>query len=260
MYRDVTGIPKIVRYRDYFDLQMHFAEAVAERMSISVADAVLRTTNLHRRMGLGDPPESAPGPVWQQYAQQLDRLKTHQQRTEWTQAFYAQASDERPAFPNQVSGCFDFHADEETGIVRIHFYNRDAEGPLRKARMTERRRELEDMFAYVDKYFPAAKTVLGRSWLYGTEAYRRLFPDQYVRSPAIIEGDRRFQGMSRWGQFLDHQGGVKPSLREAFIRNIDRLNTERLWEAFPLPALQVSAPIEVFYHHYGITGSRASSR
>jgi hypothetical protein len=252
----VAEIPKIARYRDYFDLQMHFAEAVSGKMSISIADAVLLYTNFHRRMGLGDPPEGAPGPVWQEYAQKLDGLGKHQQRTEWTQVFYAQAPEEQPAFPNQVFGCFDCHADAGTGIVRIHFYKRDADGPLRQAGMNERRRELEDMFVYLNKHYPAAREVHGRSWLYGTEAYRRLFPQEYVHSPAVIEGDRRFQGMSRWGQFLDHKGGIKPLLKEAFLRNIDRLNIERLWEAFPLPSFRVSAPIEVFHDHYGITGSR----
>jgi hypothetical protein len=243
-------------YRDYFDLQMHFAEAVSGKMSISIADAVLLYTNFHRRMGLGDPPEGGPAPVWQQYARKLDRLGTHAQRTEWTEAFYAQAPEEQPAFPDQVFGCFDFHADAATGIVRIHFYNRDPDGPLRQERMDERRRELANMFVYLNRHYPAAKKVVGRSWLYGTKAYRRLFPQGYVDSPAVIEGSTRFQGMSRWGQFLDHKGGIKPPLRQAFLRNIDRLNTDRLWEAFPLPAFRVSAPIEIFYNHYGITGSR----
>jgi hypothetical protein len=251
MHREVTRTPKIARYRDYFELQILFAEAVAGKMSISIAEAVLRYTNLHRRMGLGAPPESAPGPVWQQYAQPLDRLGTHEQRTEWTEAFYAQAPQEQPAFPDQEFGCFGFHTDQETGIVRIHFNNRDAEGPLRQARIRERRRELENMFSYLNKHYPSATKVHGRSWLYGTQAYRRLFPDEYVKAPEVIEGDRRFQGMSRWGQFLDHQGGVKPLLREAFIRNLDRLSPDRLWEAFPLPAFRVSAPMEVFYSHYG---------
>ena len=58
--------------------------------------------------------------------------------------------------------------------------------------------------------------------------------------------------MSRWGQFLDRDGNVKPELKEMFLRNIARLNPDRLWEAFPLPSFRVRAPIDVFYDGYGI--------
>jgi hypothetical protein len=252
MDRKSGGVEKIERYRDYLDLQLRFAEAVAEKTSTPVADAVLLYTNLHRRFGLGDAGEGAPCLPWQQYAGELSRLATHEQRADWTRRFYAQAPEEQPAFPDQVFGCFDFHADDATGIVRLHFYNRDSEGPLSKARMAERRRELESLFAAVRLGFPKAKYVHGRSWLYGTQAYRRLFPEDYVRSPVVIEGDRRFQGMSRWGQFLDCTGQIKPPLKAMFLRNIDRLDASRLWEVFPLPAYRVSAPIKIFYDCYGI--------
>jgi hypothetical protein len=247
------GPEKIERYRDFFDLQLRFAEAVAEKTSTPIAATVLRITNFHRRFGLGDAPaEGAPGPAWQEYARGLEALSAHQQRADWTQAFYARSPEEQPAFPDHVFGCFEFHASDATDIVRLHFYNRDAAGPLSKARMDARRRELESMFATIRKRYPNAGHVEGRSWLYGTEAYRRLFPEDYVRSPVIIESGSRFQGMARWGQFLDREGHVKPELKETFLNNIARLNADRLWETFPLPSFRVRAPIEVFYDCYGI--------
>jgi hypothetical protein len=249
---------KIERYRDFFDLQLRFAEAVAEKASTPIADAVLRFTNFHRRFGLGDAPaDGAPGPAWHEYARGLEALTTHQQRADWTQRFYARAAEEQPAFPDHVFGCFEFYARDATDIVWLHFYNRDVLngdvwGPLSKARIGVRRCELESMFATIRKRFPNARYVEGRSWLYGTEAYRRLFPDDYVRSRVIIESGDRFQGMSRWGQFLDRNGNVKPELKEMFLRNIARLNADRLWETFPLPSFHVRAPIDVFYDCYGI--------
>lgn len=248
-----SGHGKIERYRDFFDLQLRFAEAVAEKTSMPIADTVLRITNFHRRFGLGDAPaDGAPGPAWQQYSRRLEALTTHQQRADWTQAFYARSPEEQSAFPGHVFGSFEFHASDATDIVRLHFYNRDTLGPLSKTRMDARRRELESMFAYVRKRFPNAGHVEGRSWLYGTEAYRRLFPEDYVRSRVIIESGARFQGMSRWGQFLDREGRVKPQLKEMFLNNIARLNPDKLWEAFPLPSFRVGARIEVFYDGYGI--------
>jgi hypothetical protein len=246
---------KLERYRDFFDLQLRFAEAVAEKTSTPIADAVLRSTNLHRRFGLGDAPaDEAPGPAWQEYVRGLKTLATHPQRADWTQTFYARSPEEQSAFPDHVFGCFEFHSGDATDIVRLHFYNRDALGPLSKARATARRRELRNMFAYIRMRFPNAARVEGRSWLYGTEAYRRLFPEDYVRSRIVIENGDRFQGMARWGQFLDREGRVKPELREIFMQNIERLDADRLWEAFPLPSFRAQARIDVFYECYGIAG------
>jgi hypothetical protein len=241
---------KAGRFRDFFDLQLRFAEAISESAAIPLADAVLRYTNLHRRFGLGDATADEPNPLWHAYARELSHLASHDARVGWTSAFYGQSADERLSFPDHLFGCFYFHAGNDSEIVRLHFYNRDPLGPISKARMAVRQHELACMFGFIRQQFPHAAQVEGRSWLYGTESYRRLFPDEYVRSRASIESGQRFQGMSRWGQFLDREGKVKPALREIFLRNIDALDPSRLWQAFPLPSFRVSAPISAFYAHY----------
>jgi hypothetical protein len=243
---------KAGRFRDFFDLQLRFAEAIAGKSAIPVDEAVLRYTNLHRRFALGDVMGDEPHPSWHAYAHELSRLASHDARAAWTQVFYAQAPDERLSFPEHVFGCFYFHASHDSEIVRLHFYNRDPLGPLSAARAEQRRRELADMFACIRQRFPHVERVEGRSWLYGTEAYRRLFPEAYVQSRVAIENDERLQGMSRWGQFLDREGRVKPALKQAFLRNLAQLDTDRLWLTFPLPSFRVSAPIGLFYSHYGI--------
>jgi hypothetical protein len=240
---------KAERFRDFFDLQLRFAEVIGQKLAIPVDEAVLRYTNFHRRFGLRDETADGPHPSWHVYARELSRLGSHEARARWTQDFYARAPEERLAFPDHLFGCFYFHAGGDSKIVRLHFYNRDPLGPLSKARAGERRRELTDMFACIRQRFPHVRRVEGRSWLYGTEAYRRLFPEDYVRSRMPIENDARFQGMSRWGQFLDRDGRVKSALRETFLCNLEQLDTGRLWQAFPLPSFRVSAPIGIFYSH-----------
>lgn len=243
---------KAERFRDFFDLQLRFAEAIAEKRAMPVDEAVLRYTNLHRRFGLGDVTADGPHPSWHDYARELSRLAPHDARAAWTQSFYAQSPDERLSFPEHVFGCFYFHASNGSEILRMHFYNRDPLGPLSKARAEQRRHELADMFAFVRRRFPHVAQVQGRSWLYGTEAYRRLLPENYVQSRVVAEGGGHFRGMSRWGQFLDRNDKVKPDLKAAFLRKLDQLDTDRLWQAFPLPSYRVSAPIESFYSRYGI--------
>src|SRR4029078_7449332 len=148
-------------------------------------DAVLRYTNLHRRFGLGDVTGDEPHPSWHAYARELSQLATHDAHAAWTQAFYAQSPDERLSFPDHVFGCFYFHAGSDSEILRMHFYNRDPLGPLSEARAEQRRRELENMFAAIRRRFPHLERVEGRSWLYGTSAYRRLFPEDYVQSRVV---------------------------------------------------------------------------
>ena len=63
-----NGHEKIERYRDFFDLQLRFAAAVAEKTSAPISDAVLLTTNFHRRFGLGDAPAGTSGLLWQSNA------------------------------------------------------------------------------------------------------------------------------------------------------------------------------------------------
>ncbi|MFO1107914.1 MAG: hypothetical protein U1E61_01885 [Bradyrhizobium sp.] len=245
---------KAGRFRDFFDLQLRFAEAIAEKTATPIAEAVLRYTNFHRRFGLGDITADEPHSSWHGYAQELMRCGSHDARARWTQAFYAQSPDERLSFPDHLFGCFYFHASKDSEIVRLHFYNRDLLGPLSESRAEERRRELVEMFAYIRRRFPHVERVEGRSWLYGTAAYCRLFPEDYVRSRAPAEHDKGFQGMSRWGQFLDHNGKVKPALQETFLLNLACLDTGKLWQAFPLPSFRVGAPIQFFHAHYGFAG------
>jgi hypothetical protein len=107
-----SGMNKAERYRDFFDLQLRFAEAVAQQTSKPIADAVLLYTNFHRRFGLGDISRNGLSPAWNDYAHKLTELDTHEQRADWTQTFYAQARDERSASPEYVFGCFEFHADQ----------------------------------------------------------------------------------------------------------------------------------------------------
>jgi hypothetical protein len=100
-----------------------------------------------------------------------------------------------------------------------------------------------------------AQTILGGSWLYHLDAYRRLFPPVYGESRVVQEGTTHVQGTASWGQFLDHREMVKPALREHFLTNLATLDMQRLWEAFPLPTYSAQAPIQAFYDWYHVEHS-----
>src|SRR5262249_20513168 len=240
---------RAVRLRDYFALQLHFAEVVAARAALPLADAVAQFTHFYPRfcLGLWHVPIA---PAWQQYTAHLLTLETHDQRVAWTQAFFAQLPPERLPAGRQQFGCFGCDPPDADGRVRIHFTNHDTDGtsPLSRAKIGARRQDLHALFTYVQQtHAEAAHSVLGGSWLYHFEAYRRLFPAVYGASRVVQEGNAHLQGQTCWGQFLDHREAIRPGLREQLFANLDKVDIPRLWEAFPVPTYTVQAPIQAFY-------------
>ena len=58
---------------EYVDLQVRFAERVAEAAALPLDDALLRYTNFHRRLGLGVPDQAALPEQWRETADALIR-------------------------------------------------------------------------------------------------------------------------------------------------------------------------------------------
>lgn len=243
------------RLRPYFEVQLRFAQALAERTGEPMTHTALTHTNLHRWFGLGDPagPER---PEWAAYAEGLRAAVSLEAQLDWTEAVFVRSPEEssgRPAF-----GCFSYDAPNAEGEVRIHFTNRDADdvSPLTAEKVPRRLADLRAMFADVRERHPQAGFVRGGSWLYNIEAYRRLFPPAYGASRRAPERVH-LNGTSSWGQFLDHREAIKPAARDAFLAGLPRLDPAAPWTAFPLRALQVRAPIGLFYAFYGLAPAPA---
>ncbi len=237
--------------RDYFELQLRFAARLAGLHGLGSGEAVARYTNLRKRFGLDD---AAGAAEWARYLEGLETAGGAAAGLDWTVRFHDQAPrDARPA-DHARFGCFACAAPTEDGAVRIHFTNRTGDphvGPLAAARLEDRISELRAMFGFVRETWPQARSVLGGSWLYNLEAYRRLFPPAYGGSAHAVDGPVRLNGSSTWGQVLDHRGQVKPVVRHHLLARLDDLDPEAPWRAFPLRALRASAPIEAFFTHYG---------
>lgn len=239
------------RLRDYFEVQLLFAEAVADRASYTLSDACLKFTNLHRRFGLGRTDEDALSGEWLRYAAGLERCASRLGRLDWTVAFFADAPRKESA--TRRFGCFSYELLDPDPVLRIHFSNRDSAGdcgPLTRAKADRRVSELREMFGFIRAHHPNAWTVRGGSWLYNLEAYRRLFPPEYAASTFEPE-HVRLDGTSSWGQLLDFREHVKPAFRQALLANIGNVDIAAPWKAFPMGALGAQGPIEPFYLFYG---------
>jgi hypothetical protein len=221
---------------------------VSRLAGVPLAQALLEYTNFYIRFGLGRDFD-ADHPGWRAFVRGL--LEAGDVGA-WTHRFYL----DRPAgagVPPVVAtfGCFAYER-RDGGRLRLHFQNAELEerSPLSVGRQGERRAELAALFAHVRRA-EQPLTVVGASWLYNVEAYRRLFPETYLATARQMP--RAFQHMTLWGQFVNRRGDLRPAMAEEFRRRLARQSTlDGLERCFLLPVLRLEAPVGDFYDWYGV--------
>jgi len=241
---------RVIYARAFFDLQLQFADKVAALSGLPLARALLEYTNLYIRFGLGRDFDPAH-PSWQEY---LAGLQDTNDIGGWTYSFYSRRPDAMAA-PAVVAtfGCFAYSRLSGERI-RLHFQNAETDGhaPLATERVGRRRAELATLFEHVKRTVREPQQVVGASWLYNLDAYRRLFPISYLATARVI--GQRFQHMPLWGQFVDRHGAIKENMTRQFRERLDRQsNVDGLEQCFPLQVLSVNAPVQEFYDFYGTT-------
>jgi hypothetical protein len=239
-----------MRYaKAFFDLQFQFAQTVSALSGLPLARALLEYTNFYIRFGLGRNFHPAH-PSWQEY---LAGLGNTDDGREWTYRFYVT----RPgptAWPPVVAtfGCFAY-ARLGGDRIRLHFQNAEADGrsPLGIERQAQRLAELAALSEHVKRTMPRHLRVVGASWLYNLEAYRRLFPESYLATARVVHG--RFQHMPLWGQFVDRHGEIKEAMANELLGRLGRqAGSEGLDQCFPLQVLAAEAPMPEFCEFYGV--------
>ena len=239
-----------MRYaKAFFDLQLQFAHRVTLLSGLPPARALLEYTNLYARLGLGRDFDPAH-PTWREY---LAGLRDPSDYHEWTYRFYLKRP-EAPTAPDVVAtfGCFSY-SPSSGGRIRLHFLNAETDGhsPLAIDRLEQRLADLAALFEHVKRSKPRALQVVGASWMYNLEAYRRLFPISYLATAHVI--GHRFQHMPLWGQFLDRHGKIKEGMTHQLLERLEgQSNLDGLDQCFPLQVLGAEASVTAFYEFYGI--------
>lgn len=232
---------------EYFQLQIDFADAVARMLPLALTQALYEFTNLYQILGLGwdkDPRD----PVWNDFL-----VLAADGRAEECHAFYMARHKEVSVDTDPVHwGCFSYWWEPAQRAIHLRFFNRDmsAWGPLSGERRAARVSELRSMFSYISKNHPDAENVVGRSWLYGRDAYCRLFPDVYVASKMVVEPP--YQTRALWGQFLVDDLSLDP-VKVAHLRSsLGRLQEpDQIPDCFPERVFRVRGKIDTFYDLYG---------
>jgi hypothetical protein len=234
--------------RAFFDLQLRFAQRVTALSGLALADALLQYTNLYARFGLGR--DFDPGhPVWRQY---VAGLRDTGDTQEWTYRFYLARPEAEPPGIVATRGCFSY-ARLSGDRIRLHFRSAESDGrsALGIDRRGHRTAELAALFEHLRRTADGPVRVIGASWLYNLDAYRRLFPVSYLATARVAA--RRFQHMPLWGQFLDRYGALRESTTRPFLDRLDRQsNLDTLEQCFPFQVLTLEAPAPDFYALYGI--------
>jgi hypothetical protein len=233
--------------RAFFDFQLAFAYRLAAKFDLSLADTLYHYTTFTKSFDSG---------IWDDY---LACLRQTPDATNCTYQWYCihQHPDPKPHDSHYdghpLFGCFYFVL-RDTCIIRPHFIQNDLPGmhPLSRARIAARRAELSQMFAYIKQHVPAARTVLGNSWMYNLDAYRRLYPPSFTQT-MTSSNEEEFQFLALWGQCFDSGWQVRIDIAAELLRRVDALtNLANLRWCFPYQILQPRCAIDEFYAFYQI--------
>jgi hypothetical protein len=239
----------LIYAKPFFDLQLQFAGRVTDLSGLALPLALLDYTNLYIRFALGRDFDPAH-PIWREY---LAGLEDTSDRGEWTYRFYLTRSPAM-AGPAVVAtfGCFSY-ARLSGDRIRLHFRNAETDGysPLGTERHAARLADLAALFTHVKRTLRPPLQVIGASWLYNLDAYRRLFPKSYVSTAHVIDG--RFRHMPLWGQFLDRHGEMRGHMTRQFLERLERHSSlDGLGQCFPFQVLSLEASVQEFYDFYGV--------
>ena len=233
---------------EFFDLQLCFAAKVAEVSGKPFAEAVGNYTNIYVRLGMGYHFIPA-NPDWLNY---VDELANVREQAEWTHLIHRQRShlSTGPA-TEAIVGCFSY-ALAGLNSVRLHFNAGDNvfESPLSLKNRPIRQIELVTLLSHLKQTSGADVRVVGASWLYNLDCYRRLFPEPYLSSLQAV--DHPYQRLPLWGQFLNRDRSVRSEAGSRFLASVSKACTIRdLAACFPLPVLSTTAPARWLYDHAG---------
>lgn len=200
--------------KSYIELQYKFAKLLEQNFDLNIIEAVYEYTNIYLSLTL-DFSFNKENKIWRDF---VDSFKDS---SDYIYSKYLEVqsnSERRDVKKSEPFGCFSYHYEEDSKTIRLHFANNDTSGfgPLSKERIQVRKEELTKMFDEIKEKHKNAKYVKGKSWLYSLESYKRLFPEDFVKSLKEFDG-KEWQFMTLWGQFLDSEGNIKEELANKFL-------------------------------------------
>ncbi|HEX8982530.1 MAG TPA: hypothetical protein VF792_07170 [Ktedonobacterales bacterium] len=236
---------------EYFELQVCFARRVSSLISAPFEDALLHWTSFYKLLGASGEFDPADA-VWRGLLARLRDDASLDEQTTAIHDYYLQRYPDIPSFADQPHwGCFAYEWRPEARSVRLHFGNMDSSepGPLSRQRIEVRKAELRSMMSDAHRTHPAAEWVIGGSWLYSLEAYRRLFPASFGQSATLDEPHIQFRAL--WGQFLRSDFSIESGRAALLLASINTLtDIQKYADCFPVQVMLTRAPMREFLNFY----------
>ena len=231
---------------EFFELQLRFAAKVAEVSGIPFTDAVGNYTNIYVRLGMGHR-FNPTNRDWLGYVTELANVREHARLTHSIHRQRIHLSTGPTAAA--TVGCFSY-ALAGSDHVRLHFNAGDhlLESPLSLANRAVRQVELAILLSQLKETAGENVHVVGASWLYNLDCYRRLFPEAYLASLQVV--NHPYQRMPLWGQFLNRDRSVRSEGGSRFLATVAKAcSLPELALCFPFPVLSTTAPARWFHDH-----------
>ncbi len=234
--------------KDYFKLQLEFAEKVAGILGEPIEKVLLQYTSFYKTFRIEGWDFDSENETWKEF---IKNFSDSENKLDAVYEFYLKHNREKE--DHKYFGCFSYEYEKEEQYIQVHFRNNDdpEPGALSRDRILVRKNELKEMFEEIRQKYPEAKTVVGFSWLYNIPAYLRLFPEEYIHNAKVVSG--WFKTGALWGQFLDSAGDLRQDMAARFRECIkDKTKIEELDQCFEYRVLEPEIDIDIFYKFYGI--------
>ena len=241
---------------EFFKLQFQFAQKVHPFTKQSTFDLLVNFTILRFLLQLYVVPNGDAEPLWFEL---IDRFERDADAADWIYALYQERLEKISQREQQrvatAFGCFSYaYPFRNKPALRLHFHNRPdlaEQGLLSNSEMAARHAELTELFRHVRQTHPEAQAVVGGSWMYYLEAYRRLFPLGYLKT--AVSGGYETGFFALWGQFVRGNGQVRKPIAHQFLTCLaQQKSLPDCLACFPYDVLRLQAPIDMFYAHYQI--------
>lgn len=169
--------------KDFFDLQVKFAQIIAQKYAISFHQAIFKYTSLYvRTLGFSDEnPPFETNPQWGKIIAEIPQDQSLQGEYFYT-LYLDFEKKQKPSHAGNTFGCFGYAFHTDTQNYELHFDAIDPKGNLGKDRMTERMKDLKEMFLAIYRENKEGTTFFVRTWLLNIEAFNRLFPKEFIQT------------------------------------------------------------------------------
>lgn len=237
--------------KDFFKLQVDFAQLWSNKKNVSYDQALFENTCLYVRL-LGYNDINRPSIQNNEWIKILNEKPqdTMKQVDYFYDLYIYYETTKKPSPP--PTACFSYNYHNESNIFELHFINADSKGNFSKERTSIRYDELKKLFEDIkNKNHNDALVKIG-TWMLNIDAFKRFFPLEFTEKATFLETPLT-QNYTHWGQFLTKEGYLKKESALLFLNKVRSNTFDHINKYFLLPAKISFLELPYFFKFYNIS-------